>query len=213
MNEIGAVGHRVLHGGEKFTASCLIDDTPSCAKAIEENIPLGPLHNPANLMGIRACQAVMPEHAPWWPFSTPPSIRPCLRKGLPLRRCPTSITTQTCTCARYGFHGTSHRYRLRPGDQELLGPARGYPSVIICHLGNGSSLSACVDGKCVDTSMGLTPAGRPGDGHPFRQRGSRRGGVHLPIRKGISVTECAEHAEQEVRSAGRLPALPPTCAT
>ena len=144
LSEIGAVGHRVLHGGEKFTASCLIDD------ACEENIPLGPLHNPANLMGIRACQKVLPNVPQVAVFDTafhqtmPPKA---FRYGLP-KHYYTDLHMR-----KYGFHGTSHRF-IAGRATELLGAGK---KVIVCHLGNGSSLSACVDGKCVDTTMGITP--------------------------------------------------------
>ena len=148
LSEIGAVGHRVLHGGEKFTASCLIDD--ACIAAIEENIPLGPLHNPANLMGIRACQKVLPNVPQVAVFDTafhqtmPPKA---FRYGLP-KHYYTDLHMR-----KYGFHGTSHRF-IAGRATELLGAGK---KVIVCHLGNGSSLSACVDGKCVDTTMGITP--------------------------------------------------------
>ena len=150
LNEIGAVGHRVLHGGEKFTASCLIDD--ACIAAIEENIPLGPLHNPANLMGIRACQKVLPNVPQVAVFDTafhqtmPPKA---FRYGLP------NHYYTDLHMRKYGFHGTSHRF-VSARAIELLGLGKG-SKVIVCHLGNGSSLSACVDGKCVDTTMGITP--------------------------------------------------------
>ena len=148
LSEIGAVGHRVLHGGEKFTASCLIDD--ACIAAIEENIPLGPLHNPANLMGIRACQKVLPNVPQVAVFDTafhqtmPPKA---FRYGLP-KHYYTDLHMR-----KYGFHGTSHRF-IAGRATELLGEGK---KVIVCHLGNGSSLSACVNGKCVDTTMGITP--------------------------------------------------------
>ncbi len=150
LDEIGAVGHRVLHGGEKFTASCLIDD--ACIAAIEENIPLGPLHNPANLMGIHACQKVLPNVPQVAVFDTafhqtmPPKA---FRYGLP------NHYYTDLHMRKYGFHGTSHRF-VSARAIELLGLGKG-SKVIICHLGNGSSLSACVDGKCVDTTMGITP--------------------------------------------------------
>ena len=148
LSEIGAVGHRVLHGGEKFTASCLIDD--ACIAAIEENIPLGPLHNPANLMGIRACQKVLPNVPQVAVFDTafhqtmPPKA---FRYGLP-KHYYTDLHMR-----KYGFHGTSHRF-IASRATEILGENK---KVIVCHLGNGSSLSACVNGKCVDTTMGITP--------------------------------------------------------
>ncbi len=148
LSEIGAVGHRVLHGGEKFTASCLIDD--ACIEAIKENIPLGPLHNPANLMGIAACQKVLPNVPQVAVFDTafhqtmPPKA---YRYALP-NRYYTDLHIR-----KYGFHGTSHRF-IAARATELLGENK---KVIICHLGNGSSLSAVVNGECVDTTMGLTP--------------------------------------------------------
>ena len=144
------MGHRVLHGGEKFTASCLIDD--ACIAAIEENIPLGPLHNPANLMGIRACQEVLPNVPQVAVFDT------AFHQTMPPKAFRYAIPNEYYTdlhIRKYGFHGTSHRY-IAARTQELLGLPKGN-KVIICHLGNGSSLSACVDGKCVDTSMGITP--------------------------------------------------------
>ncbi len=149
ISEIGAVGHRVLHGGMKFTASCVIDQ--ACLDAIEECIPLGPLHNPANLQGIRACQAVMPNVPMVAVFDTafhqtmPPKA---YLYGVPLEY------YHKYSIRRYGFHGTSHRF-IAGRVTEILGME--HSKVVICHLGNGSSLSAVVDGKCADTSMGLTP--------------------------------------------------------
>ncbi len=148
INEIGAVGHRVLHGGMKFTASCIIDD--ACIEAIKECIPLGPLHNPANLMGIQACQAVMPTTPMVAVFDT------ASHQTMPAKAFMYGIPTEyyeKYQIRRYGFHGTSHRF-VSGRAAELLGKGK---KVIVCHLGNGSSLSAVVDGKCVDTSMGLTP--------------------------------------------------------
>lgn len=150
IDEIGAVGHRVLHGGEKITASCVIDDYVK--GVIEEYIPLGPLHNRANLMGINACQAVMPHTPMVAVFDTafhqtmPPKA---YLYGIPLKY------YKNLGIRRYGFHGTSHRYIA--GEITKKPGLTGHSRVVICHLGNGSSLSACVDGKCVDTSMGLTP--------------------------------------------------------
>ena len=152
LSEIGAVGHRVLHGGEKFTASCLIDD--ACIAAIKENIPLGPLHNPANLMGIEACQKVLPDVPQVAVFDTafhqtmPPKA---FRYGLP------NHYYTDLHMRKYGFHGTSHRF-IAARATELFGENK---KVIVCHLGNGSSLSAVRGGKCVDTTMGLTPLEGP----------------------------------------------------
>ena len=147
LDEIGAVGHRVLHGGEKFTASCLIDD--ACIAAIEENIPLGPLHNPANLMGIRACQKVLPNVPQVAVFDT------AFHQTMPPKAFRYALPNKYYTelhMRKYGFHGTSHRF-IASRATEILGENK---KVIVCHLGNGSSLSACVNGKCVDTTMGIT---------------------------------------------------------
>ena len=148
LDEIGAVGHRVLHGGEKFSASCLIDD--AVIEAIKENIPLGPLHNPANLMGIEACQKVLPNVPQVAVFDT------AFHQTMPAKAYRYALPKKYYTdlhMRKYGFHGTSHRY-IAGRATELLGAGK---KVVICHLGNGSSLSACVDGKCVDTTMGITP--------------------------------------------------------
>ena len=154
VDEIDAVGHRVLHGGMKFSDSCIIDD--KCIKAIEDCIPLGPLHNPANLMGIRACQAVMPNTPQVAVFDT------AFHMTMPPKAYRYAIPTeyyQNDDIRRYGFHGTSHKYVARR-TAELVGKKEF--KMVNCHLGNGSSLSAVKDGKCMDTSMGLSPlAGVP----------------------------------------------------
>ena len=151
VSEIGAVGHRVLHGGDKFTASCIIDQ--ACKDAIRECIPLGPLHNPANLMGIEACEKVMPGTPMVAVFDT------AFHQTMPEKAYMYGVPYEYYEkyhIRRYGFHGTSHRF-VSARAIELLG-LKGKPSkIVVCHLGNGSSLSAVVDGKCVDTSMGLTP--------------------------------------------------------
>lgn len=151
MNEIGAVGHRVLHGGEKFTASVLVDD--KVIAAIEENIPLGPLHNPANLMGIRACQKIMPSTPNVAVFDT--AFHQTMPKKAYLYGVPKEYYTRL-KVRRYGFHGTSHRYVSRRAAEFLGLPVEGL-RIITCHLGNGSSLAAVKDGKCIDTSMGISP--------------------------------------------------------
>ena len=148
LDEIGAVGHRVLHGGEKFSASCLIDD--AVIEAIKENIPLGPLHNPANLMGIEACQKVLPSVPQVAVFDT------AFHQTMPAKAYRYALPKKYYTelhMRKYGFHGTSHRF-IAGRASEILGAGK---KVVICHLGNGSSLSAVVDGKCVDTTMGITP--------------------------------------------------------
>ena len=151
MDEIGAVGHRVLHGGPNFTQSVIV--TKEVEDAIEENIPLGPLHNPANLAGIRACQKVMPNTPMVAVFDTafhmtmPPKA---YRYGVP-KDYYTRLKVR-----RYGFHGTSHRY-VSARAAEFLGQKKEDLRIITCHLGNGSSVCAVDHGKCVDTSMGITP--------------------------------------------------------
>ena len=151
MDEISAVGHRVLHGGSKFSESMIIND--EVIAAIEENIPLGPLHNPANLMGIKACQEVMPNTPMVAVFDTafhqtmPPKA---YMYGVPYEY------YEKLHVRRYGFHGTSHRY-VSKRTAEFLGKKPEELRIITCHLGNGSSMSAVDGGKCVDTSMGITP--------------------------------------------------------
>ena len=154
-DEIAAVGHRVLHGGAAFTESCIIDD--ACIAAIEKCIPLGPLHNPANLMGIRACQKIMPNTPQVAVFDT------AFHMTMPPKAYIYAIPYEYYEkddVRRYGFHGTSHRYVSARAIDMLGNPE--HSRVISCHLGNGSSLAAIVDGKVVDTSMGLGPlAGFP----------------------------------------------------
>ena len=149
MSEIDAVGHRVLHGGEKLYDPILIDD--EVLKAIEDCIPLGPLHNPANLMGIRGCMAVMPGVPMVAVFDTGWGM--AMEKSHYMYALPYEAY-ENYKVRRYGFHGTSHRY-VTGRALELLGNPNA--KVITCHLGNGSSVSCSKAGKCVDTSMGLTP--------------------------------------------------------
>lgn len=151
LSEVGAIGHRVVHGGESFTASVLIDDTVK--KAIEDCSELAPLHNPANLIGINACQELMPGTPMVAVFDTafhqtmPPKA---YLYGLPYKY------YEEYKLRRYGFHGTSHSYVSKRA-AEILGKPYEDLKLIVCHLGNGASLSAVKHGKCVDTSMGLTP--------------------------------------------------------
>ena len=149
VDEIDAVGHRVLHGGEKLYDPILIDD--EVLKAIEDCIPLGPLHNPANLMGIRGCMAVMPGVPMVAVFDTGWGM--AMEKSHYMYALPYEAY-ENYKVRRYGFHGTSHRY-VTGRALELLGNPNA--KVITCHLGNGSSVSCSKAGKCVDTSMGLTP--------------------------------------------------------
>ena len=149
VHEINAIGHRVLHGGMAFTKSCVIDD--ACKAAIRKCIPLGPLHNPANLMGIEACEKAMegvPNVAVFDTAFHQTMPEKAYLYGVPLKY------FREDEVRRYGFHGTSHRY-IAGEVVKVLGTE--HSKVVICHLGNGSSLSAVVDGRCVDTSMGLTP--------------------------------------------------------
>ena len=180
-DEIDAVGHRVLHGGMEFFDSCIIND--EVIAAIEKCIPLGPLHNPANLMGIRACQAVMPTTPQVAVFDT------AFHMTMPPVAYRYAIPTEyykNDSIRRYGFHGTSHKYVTKRAI-ELMG--RKDIKLINCHLGNGSSLSAVKDGKCQDTSMGLTPlAGVP--------MGTRSGDIDTAVvqfimnKYGMSADEC-----------------------
>ena len=180
-DEIDAVGHRVLHGGMEFYDSCIIND--EVIAAIEKCIPLGPLHNPANLMGIRACQAVMPSTPQVAVFDT------AFHMTMPPVAYRYAIPTEyykNDSLRRYGFHGTSHKYVTKRAI-ELMG--RSDIKLVNCHLGNGSSLSAVKDGKCQDTSMGLTPlAGVP--------MGTRSGDLDPAVAQfvmnkyGMSADEC-----------------------
>ncbi|NLW21539.1 MAG: acetate kinase [Clostridiales bacterium] len=151
MDEIGAVGHRVVHGGEHFTASSLIDE--DCLKAIEQNSSFAPLHNPANLMGIRATQMVMKDTPMVAVFDT--SFHQSMPPKSFLYGMPMEYYTDL-KVRRYGFHGTSHRY-VSERAARMLGRDAKDLKIITCHLGNGSSLCAVDGGKSVDTSMGLTP--------------------------------------------------------
>lgn len=180
-DEIDAVGHRVLHGGMEFFDSCIIND--EVIAAIEKCIPLGPLHNPANLMGIRACQAVMPTTPQVAVFDT------AFHMTMPPVAYRYAIPTEyykNDSIRRYGFHGTSHKYVTKRAI-ELMGTKD--IKLINCHLGNGSSMSAVKDGKCQDTSMGLTPlAGVP--------MGTRSGDLDAAVvqfimnKYGMSADEC-----------------------
>ena len=149
-DELDAVGHRVVHGGEKFAASTRID--ADVIKAIEDCIPLAPLHNPANITGIQACQKVMPGVPMVAVFDT--AFHMTMPEQAYIYPVPYEYYEKD-QVRRYGFHGTSHRYVSAQAIQMLGNPA--HSKIITCHLGNGSSLAAVVDGKCADTSMGLGP--------------------------------------------------------
>lgn len=151
LSEIGAVGHRVVHGGEKFASSVVITD--EVIKAIEECNDLAPLHNPANLIGIRACQAIMPGVPMVAVFDT--AFHQTMPKKAYLYGIPCEYY-EKYKIRRYGFHGTSHSY-VSKKTIEMLGLDPNNSKVIVCHLGNGASISAVLNGKSVDTSMGFTP--------------------------------------------------------
>ena len=151
MSEIDAVGHRVLHGGEKFSQPVLINGP--VMDAIEECIPFGPLHNPANLTGIKACQAVMGDVPMVAVFDT------AFHQTMPGKAYMYAVPYEyykNDSVRRYGFHGTSHRY-VSGHCAEVMGRPAEELKLISCHLGNGSSICAIDGGKCVDTSMGFTP--------------------------------------------------------
>ena len=151
MDEINAVGHRVLHGGREFSGSVIVNEEVKAA--IRRCIPLGPLHNPANLMGIEACEKVMPTTPQVAVFDT------AFHQTMPAKAYMYGVPKmyeEKLGVRRYGFHGTSHRY-VSQRVLEFTGEKAEGQKIIVCHLVNGSSLSAVVDGKCVDTSMGLTP--------------------------------------------------------
>ena len=151
LDEIGAVGHRIVHGGEKFTKSVVIND--DVIKAIEDVSDLAPLHNPANLIGIRACQKVMPGVPMVAVFDT--AFHQTMPEEAYIYGLPYSYY-EKYGIRRYGFHGTSHSFVSKRAAQ-ILGKADADLKLIVCHLGNGASLSAVDGGKCIDTSMGLTP--------------------------------------------------------
>ena len=181
VDEIDAVGHRVLHGGMEFSDSCIVND--DVIQAIKKCIPLGPLHNPANLMGIEACQAVMPNTPQVAVFDT------AFHMTMPPKAYRYAIPTEyfeNDDIRRYGFHGTSHKYVARRTAQ-LIGKTEF--KMVNCHLGNGSSMSAIKDGKCQDTTMGLSPlAGVP--------MGTRSGDIDACVvqficnKYGMSVDDC-----------------------
>lgn len=151
MKEIDAVGHRVVHGGERFADSVIIDD--EVMKAIEECNDLAPLHNPANLIGINACKKLMPETPMVVVFDT--AFHQTMPEEAYLYGLPYEYYKKYGV-RRYGFHGTSHSYVSKRA-AEVLGEKYEDLKIIVCHLGNGASVSAVKNGKCIDTSMGMTP--------------------------------------------------------
>lgn len=151
MDEIGAVGHRVVHAGEKYANSVLI--TEEVMKALEECSDLAPLHNPPNIMGIHACQELMPATPMVAVFDT------AFHQTMPPEAYIYAIPYEyyeKYKIRKYGFHGTSHKY-VSQRAAEILGKDISQLKIITCHLGNGASLAAVKNGTCIDTSMGFTP--------------------------------------------------------
>ena len=181
-SEIDAVGHRVVHGGEKFSASVLIDD--AVKEKIRECYDIAPLHNPANMTGIEAIDTLMPGVPQVGVFDT------AFHQTMPAKAFMYALPYKFYTedgVRRYGFHGTSHRY-VSAKVCEFLGVDIKDKKIITCHIGNGASMAAIVDGKCVDTSMGLTPV-------EGLMMGTRVGDVdpgaltYLMTKHGLSATE------------------------
>lgn len=181
MDEIGAVGHRVVHGAEEFADSCMV--TEAVMKALQKCTPLAPLHNPPNIIGIEACKKIMPNTPMVGVFDT------AFHQTMPAKAFMYALPYELYEKDRirkYGFHGTSHKYVSQKA-AEFLGKDPKDLKIVTCHLGNGSSISAVDGGKCVDTSMGFTPL----DGVPM---GTRTGSmdpavVTYLINKGMSAKE------------------------
>lgn len=151
LSEIGAVGHRLVHGGEEFAASTLITD--EVIKVVESCNDLAPLHNPANIIGVNACRELMPETPMVGVFDT------AFHQTMPAEAFLYGIPYEYYKkdkVRKYGFHGTSHAY-VSKRTAEILGLDYNNSKIIVCHLGNGASICAVKDGKSVETSMGLTP--------------------------------------------------------
>ena len=151
LDEIDAVGHRMVHGGEKFNKSVILTD--EVLKTFEESSDLAPLHNPANLKGVNAVKELMPGLPQVGVFDT------AFHQTMPPKAFMYAIPYELYEkygIRRYGFHGTSHRYVSARACEFLGIPAEG-TKMVTCHVGNGGSIAAVVDGKCIDTSMGLTP--------------------------------------------------------
>lgn len=181
MDEIGAVGHRVVHGAEEFTDSTMVTD--AVMKALEKCTPLAPLHNPPNIIGINACKKIMPNTPMVAVFDT------AFHQTMPSKAYMYALPYEYYEkygIRKYGFHGTSHKYVAQQAAKVLGKPAEEI-KIITCHLGNGSSISAVDGGKCVDTSMGFTPL----DGVPM---GTRTGSMDPAVmtylmKQGMSADE------------------------
>ncbi len=194
MSEIGAVGHRVVHGAEEFTDSTII--TEAVLKQIEKCTPLAPLHNPPNIIGIEACKKFMPDTPMVAVFDT------AFHQTMPSKAFMYALPYEcyeTDRIRKYGFHGTSHKYVAQEAVKVLGKPAEEL-KIVTCHLGNGSSISAVDGGKCVDTSMGFTPL----DGVPM---GTRTGSMDPAVmtylmNKGMSAKEIDNLVNKESGVAG-----------
>lgn len=181
MDEIGAVGHRVVHGAEEFTDSTII--TEAVMKALEKCTPLAPLHNPPNIIGIEACKKIMPNTPMVGVFDT------AFHQTMPSKAFMYALPYEYYEndgIRKYGFHGTSHKYVSQQA-VKVLGKDAKDLKIVTCHLGNGSSISAVDGGNCVDTSMGFTPL----DGVPM---GTRTGSMDPAVmtflmNKGMTAQE------------------------
>lgn len=184
MEEIGAVGHRVVHAGEKYADSVLI--TEEVIKALEECVELAPLHNPPNLLGIAACRELMPNTPMVGVFDT------AFHQTMPPESYIYALPYEYYTkygVRRYGFHGTSHKY-VSQRAADILNVNINDLKIITCHLGNGASVSAIKGGKCIDTSMGFTPL----EGLVM---GTRSGDIDPAIVNFIAKKECLSQAESD----------------
>lgn len=162
LDEISVIGHRIVHGGEKFTKSVLVNE--DVKKAIEDCIELSPLHNPGALAGIMACEALAPNIPNVSVFDT--AFHQTMPEVAYMYNIPYEMYEKH-KIRRYGFHGTSHRY-ITDVVREILGK-ENTTKIITCHIGQGASICAVKDGKSVDTSMGLTPLDRNTNGNKIRK--------------------------------------------
>lgn len=188
VEEINAIGHRVLHTGEDFTGSVVINK--DVIKTLEKNIPLGPLHMPANIACIKSCMSLLPKVPNVAVFDT--AFHMTMPKHAYLYAIPYE-DYENFKVRRYGFHGTSHKYVSQKALRILDMPNS---KMVTCHLGNGSSIAAVVDGKCVDTSMGLTPL-------EGLMMGTRSGDIdpacleYLMDKKGMDIHEMLEYLNKK----------------
>ena len=182
MSEISACGHRVVHAGEKFAASVVIDE--NVMNALKECIDIAPLHNPPNIMGIEACQLLMPGVAQVGVFDT--AFHQTMPKQAYMYAIPIDLYDKY-RIRRYGFHGTSHKY-VTARAAEFMGKKPEDLKIVTCHLGNGASVAAVKNGKSVDTSMGFTPL----EGLAM---GTRCGDIDPAVIKFVSDKECLSIAE------------------